>query len=206
LIKILTEFAQRPATAKSRRLVLHLLKSPIELVGDGRINEVVLEKNTLIGEPGKQKSRGTGETEHLDCGVLFRSVGYRGAPIPGVPFDEQWGIIPNEDGRVVEDGKPITGLYAAGWIKRGPSGIIGTNKPDSIATVKALLADMPSLEPSPKREKESVMAHLSSKGVKFVDYDAWKKIDAAEIARGEAKGKPREKFVTVDGMLAAAGL
>jgi len=206
LIKILTEFAQRPATAKSRRLVLHLLKSPIELVGDGRINEVVLENNTLIGEPGKQKSRGTGETEHLDCGVLFRSVGYRGAPIPGVPFDDQWGIIPNEDGRVVDNGKPVPGLYAAGWIKRGPSGIIGTNKPDSIATVKALLADMPSLEPCPKREKESVMAHLSSKGVKVVDYDAWKKIDAAEIARGEAKGKPREKFVTIDGMLAAAGL
>jgi ferredoxin--NADP+ reductase len=206
LIKILTEFSQRPATAKSRRLVLHLLKSPTELVGDGRVNEVVLERNTLIGEPGKQKSRGTGETENLACGVLFRSVGYRGTPIPGVPFHDQWGIIPNEDGRVVDDGKPVPGLYAAGWIKRGPSGIIGTNKPDSIATIKALLADLPSLNPCPRREKESVMAHLSSKGVKFVDYDAWKKIDAAEVTRGEEKGKPREKFVTVDEMLAAAGL
>jgi ferredoxin--NADP+ reductase len=206
LIKLLNDFAQRPTSPKSRQLILHFLKSPIELVGDRRINAVILERNTLVGEPGKQKSRGTGETERLNCGVLFRSVGYRGTPIPGVPFHEKWGIIPNEDGRVVDDGKPVAGLYAAGWIKRGPSGIIGTNKPDSIATIKALLADLPSLEPCPKREKESVLAHLSKKSIKFVDYDAWKQIDAAEIARGEEKGKPREKFVTVDEMLAAAGL
>ena len=107
---------------------------------------------------------------------------------------------------MVDNGKPVPGLYVAGWIKRGPSGIIGTNKPDSIATIKALLADLASLEPCPKREKQSVQTHLSNKSIKVVDYDAWKKIDAAEIARGEEKGKPREKFVTVDWMLAAAGL
>jgi ferredoxin--NADP+ reductase len=206
LIKLLNEFAQRPAAPKSRELKLHFLKSPTELLGDGRLNQVILERNTLVGEPGKQKSRGTGETERLDCGVLFRSVGYRGTPIPGVPFHDEWGIVPNEEGRVIDDDQPVAGLYAAGWIKRGPSGIIGTNKPDSIATVKALLADMTSLEPCPNRDKGSVLEHLAEKGVKVVDYDAWKKIDAAEIAKGEEKDKPREKFVTVDEMLVAAGL
>jgi len=205
LIKLLTDFSQRPASSKPKRLFLHFLKSPIEIVGDGRVNRVVLERNALTGEPGKQKSSGTGETESLNCGVLFRSVGYRGIPIPGVPFHEQWGVIPNEDGRVVDGDNPVPGLYTSGWIKRGPSGIIGTNKPDSIATVKALLADLPALEPCPNRDSQALREQLASKGVKVVDYDMWKKIDTAEIALGEPKGKPREKFVTVDDMLAAAG-
>jgi ferredoxin--NADP+ reductase len=208
IYKLLTDFTERPAGSKPKRLFLRFLESPVEIVGDDRISQVVLEKNELTGEPGRQKSTGTGEKETLDCGILFRSVGYRGIPIPGVPFRDDWGIIPNEDGRVTEtvDGPPVPGLYTAGWIKRGPSGIIGTNKPCSIATVKNLIADLPSITPCPNRDSRQLLELLAGKGVKVVDYDAWKKIDAAEVERGEAKGKPREKFVTVDDMLSAAGV
>jgi ferredoxin--NADP+ reductase len=170
------------------------------------MERVVLETNKLTGEPGRQKSSGTGATETVESGLLFRSVGYRGTEMPGVPFHEQWGIIHNEEGRVTDNGKPVPGLYTAGWIKRGPSGIIGTNKPCSIETVKNLLEDLPSLESCPKRDSGKLLAMLADRGIKVINYEMWQKIDAAEIERGEAKGKPREKFVTVDEMLAAAGV
>jgi ferredoxin--NADP+ reductase len=144
--------------------------------------------------------------EYLQCGILFRSVGYHGVPIPGVPFRDDWGIIPTEEGRVTDGDSIIPGLYAAGWIKRGPSGIIGTNKPCSVATVKNLLADLPTLVPCPNRDRSAIRDYLAGKGIKAVDYGSWRKIDAAEAARGEEVGKPREKFVTVDEMLSIAGL
>jgi ferredoxin--NADP+ reductase len=206
IYNLLRDFARRSAGQKTRRLYLHFLESPIELVGDGRLERVVLEQNTLTGQPGKQRSRGTGVTKDLDCGILFRSVGYRGVPIPGVPFRDDWGIIPNEGGRVTQDGSTVPGIYAAGWIKRGPSGIIGTNKPCSIETVKNFLADLSTLTPCPDRDRGAVRRLLADKSVTVVDYDAWRKIDAAEIERGKPEGKPREKFVTLDEMLAAAGL
>jgi ferredoxin--NADP+ reductase len=123
-----------------------------------------------------------------------------------VPFREDWGIVPNDDGRVIDDGDPVPGLYVAGWIKRGPSGIIGTNKPCSIETAKNLLADLPTLAPCPNRDRGAVLELLADKGVKVVDYEAWQKIDAAEIERGKPEGKPREKFVTVTELLSSAGL
>jgi ferredoxin--NADP+ reductase len=206
IYKLLNEFAARPTEDKERQLFLRFLESPVELVGDGRLKQVVLEKNKLTGEPGEQKSTGTGMTEYLQCGILFRSVGYRGVAIPGVPFRDDWGIIPTDEGRVTEGDNPIPGLYAAGWIKRGPSGIIGTNKPCSIETVKNLLADIPTLTPCPNRDPGAIREFLADKGIKVVDYDSWRKIDAAEVKRGAEVGKPREKFVTVDEMLSTAGL
>jgi ferredoxin--NADP+ reductase len=206
IVDLLAGFAARPAGGKSRRLTMHFLKSPVEITGDGRMNRVVLEKNELTGDPGRQKSSGTGVTEELDCGLLFRSVGYRGSAIPGVPFHEQWGIIHNEGGRVTDGGSVVPGLYTAGWIKRGPSGIIGTNKPCSIETARNLLEDLPSLEPCAERDSGKLLEQLAGRNIRVIDFAAWQKIDAAEIARGEAKGKPREKFVTVDEMLEAAGL
>ncbi len=208
IVDMLTKLADRPPgeEEKTRRLFLHFLKSPTQIAGEGKMARAVLETNKLTGDPGEQKSTGTGATETVECGLLFRSVGYRGTAIPGVPFHEAWGIIENEEGRITDDGKPVPGLYAAGWIKRGPSGIIGTNKPCSIETVKNLLADLPSLEPCSERDVQQLLDDLAGKGVKVVDYAAWRKIDAAEIARGQAKGKPREKFVTVDDMLKAADL
>ena len=202
IVPILSDFAARPSSGKARRLHILFKKSPIEIKGAERVESIVLEQNELIGEPFALKARGTGSTEEVPCGLVFRSVGYRGIPMPGVPFDERGGVIPNEDGRVLDDGTPVSGLYAAGWIKRGPSGIIGTNKPDSQATVAKLLQDLPNLRPCPDPETEKILALLRDRGVRVVSFEDWRKIDAAEIERGQPLGKPREKYPTVEEMLA----
>ena len=123
--------------------------------------------------------------------------------MPGVPFDEDRGIIPNEEGRIVGDGGAVKGLYAAGWIKRGPSGIIGTNKPDSQATVAALLEDAEALVPCEIRDSAPLLDLLNERGLRVVSFEDWKKIDQAEVQRGQKKGKPREKFPSTGEMLAA---
>jgi len=197
----LTEFAQRPQPTKCKRFFVRFFQSPKELRGKGKLQTLVLERNRLVGEPGKQKARGTGETWAMGCGALFRSVGYRGVELPGIPFDPDRGIFPNVDGRIARDGEALGGLYAVGWIKRGPSGVIGTNKPDSIATVKNLLSDLSVIQPCANPNSDAVRDLLANKNVMVVGYDEWKKIDAAEVERGKAEGKPREKFVTIDEMI-----
>ncbi len=203
--EILQEFARRPKSNKSKRFIIHFLKSPVELAGQGKVAKVIFEKNKLDGPPNEQKAQETGQKSELPCGIFFRSVGYRGVPIPGVPFDDKRGIFPNKDGRVFDGEKVVNGLYASGWIKRGPSGVIGTNKPDSVATVQALLADVGSLSSCAMPDQNAFIQFLNEKQIKFVNFIDWKKIDAAEIERGKPLGKPREKFVKVDEMLAAAG-
>lgn len=198
---LLKEAAAKPRQGKSRRLLIQFYRGPKELVGGSRLDGVVLEKNQLSGEAGKQKASGTGVTELVPCGVLFRSVGYRGVALAGVPFDEKGGVIPNAEGRVLKDGNPVPGLYAAGWIKRGPSGIIGTNKPDSFETVKAVIADLPSLARCAEPSRDALTALLKSRNVRVVGYDDWRRIDAAEVERGASVGKPREKFLSIDEML-----
>lgn len=204
-IAVLREFASRGAPTKCKRYVIHSYLSPVELVGNGKVEKVVFEKNELTGEPGKQSARGTGVKTEMGCDVFFRSVGYRGMPIPGVPFDEKKGIFPNQKGRIIDRGEVVCGLYAAGWIKRGPSGVIGTNKPDSHETVESLLADLPSLPPCARPETEGLVELLRSRGVRVVRWQDWRRIDRAEIERGKTKGKPREKFVTIEEMLAVLG-
>jgi len=201
-IAVLQEFASRPAPTKRKRYIVRSYESPVELKGNGKLETVVLEKNVLAGEPGKQSARGTGVKVELDCGLLFRSVGYRGLPLPEVPFDEKKGTFPNKDGRIVSSGEAVPGLYAAGWIKRGPSGVIGTNKPDSHATVALLLEDLPRLSPCESPDSGALRELLRSRGTRIVTYADWRKIDAAEVARGQKKGKPREKFASIEEMLA----
>ena len=198
---LLQAAASKEPAGKSRRLLIQFYRGPKELVGGPRLDGVVLERNQLSGEPGAQKATGTGITELVPCGVLFRSVGYRGVPLAGVPFDEKGAVIPNVEGRVVQDGQPVPGLYVAGWIKRGPSGIIGTNKPDSFETVKSLLADMPALARCAEPSHDALLALLKSRNVRVVTYEDWRLIDAAEIERGSVVGKPREKFTSIDEML-----
>ena len=138
----------------------------------------------------------------MACGLFFRSVGYRGVEIPGVPFEARRGVFPNEGGRIADNGAPVPGLYAAGWIKRGPSGVIGTNKPDSLETVNNLLEDLPSLSGCATPDSAALYDLLASRNVRVVTYPDWQQIDAAEVARGKPHGKPREKFTTVAEMLA----
>lgn len=195
-IEILRGFAARPEGTKERRLHIDFFYGPKELRGNGAVEEVVLERNQLSGEAGNQKATGTGETRVLKAGLLFRSVGYKGQPMPGLPFDDKRGVFPNELGRIAP------GLYTAGWIKRGPSGIIGTNKPCSYETVAQLLSDVEGLAGCPVPHTAAVEELLKSRNVRVVTFTDWQKIDAAELAEGQATGRPREKFTRVEDMLA----
>jgi ferredoxin--NADP+ reductase len=198
IFSVLTDFSQRERPAeKSRTFQVHFLKSPKEILGDDKVTGVSLEKNTLKGEPHGQWSEGTGEREELPCSLFLRSVGYRGIPMPGVPFDDKKGVFPNDKGRIKDGDSVVPGLYAAGWIKRGPSGVIGTNKPDAQETAESVLEDLATLKPCANPSDDGLHALLKEGGVRVVSYDDWKKIDAAEVERGQAVGKPREKFTRV---------
>jgi ferredoxin/flavodoxin---NADP+ reductase len=194
-VEIFRQFAARGPTGKPCRLFFHFLKSPVALAGAGRVEELVLARNRLEGEPFKQAAVETPETERLRCGLVFRSIGYCGVPIAGVPFDERRGVFPTQDGRIHNgSGAIVPGLYAAGWIKRGPTGIIGTNRADSVSTVKTLLADLPQFTPEAKPGSEGLQPLLATRGVRVVGLQEWLKIDAFEVALGGPKGKPREKL------------
>lgn len=201
--EILTELSKMSGEGKKRKFVMHFCKSAVEILGKGRVQSVTFEKNKLIGASGSQKVRGTGVKESIDCGLVFRSVGYQGVPVKGLPFQPNGGTIPNQKGRITDSEQVYIGLYAAGWIKRGPTGIIGTNKGDSEETIQSLVEDIPQLNPCPEPSSEAVLEFLKSREVRVVSFADWKKIDAAEIERGAKLGKPREKFVRVTGMLSA---
>jgi ferredoxin--NADP+ reductase len=208
-VEILREFAARQPAGKDKRIVLRFLASPIEILGDGRVEKVLIGRNELVEEGGTLRARDSGEREELDCGLVLRSVGYRGIPIEGVPFDERRGLILNEAGRVLDshDAGHKIGHYTAGWIKRGPSGVIGTNKKCAQETVDHLLADAGEgklLAPE-SPEPAAVEELLGERGVRFVSFEDWQAIDQAEVGRGEPHGRPRVKFVRVEEMLEALG-
>ena len=196
-IPIMKAIAEAHRKESDRILRIEFCKSPLQIKGETHVESIVLEHNELIGEPFKVKSKGTGVSEEIPCGLVLRSVGYRGTAMPGVPFDDSWGVYPHENGRIVGE----EGMYVVGWIKRGPSGVIGTNKPCSQETVAQLLEDIPNLTPCAEPDKNAVINELNQRNVRLVSYEDWKKIDVAEVARGEASGKPREKFSRVSEML-----
>ena len=206
--KNLAVFEQMAAAAdgadKARRCRMMFCRSPVRLEGGARLERAVLERNRLEGAAFRQKAVGTGETETLECGLLFRAVGYRGVAIEGVPFHDAWGVIANDGGRVTDgpDGAVVPGLYTAGWIKRGPSGIIGTNRACAVETVTALLEDRAALQAEAREGRAGLARLLDARGARPVDFDDWRRVDAAEIARGEPRGKPREKFTRREEMLA----
>ena len=195
-------YAEKGLTGKPRQCHFQFLRSPVELIGTGRIEKVVIEHNQLSGEAFKQSARGTGERYELETGILFRSIGYRGIEMPGVPFHESWGVFPNENGRITDNDTVVPQLYTAGWIKRGPSGIIGTNRACAVETVKSLLEDTAKLDSNTKAGRTGVYSLLDERKVRHINYQEWKTIDQTEVTRGEAKDKPREKITSVDEMLA----
>ena len=200
-VEILRGWSARRSQNAQKRIWFHFLQSPVAMAGRGRLEVVTLERNRLFGIPHEQSALGTGVTSKLDCGLLFRSIGYRGVAIPGVPFDPCKGIFPSTAGRI----GTTPGLYAAGWIKRGPSGIIGTNRADAVATVQSLLTDLPQLDPRPRTGAEGLFALLRRSHVPVVSYMDWRRIDAEEQRRGAAGGKPREKITRVRDMLSLVG-
>ena len=211
-VEMLREYARRAPTGKSRRLVLRFLVSPVELISDGagRVAAMRLVRNELYAtSTGALQPRATDRFEELPVGLVFRSVGYRGVPLPGVPFNESWGVILNDKGRVLDpDTKlPIVGEYAAGWIKRGPTGVIGTNKPDAAETVECMFEDLARgavLEPT-RPEAAAAEALVRQRQPNYVSYTDWLKLNEIEVARGRAQGRPRVKLTSVEEMLAALG-
>jgi ferredoxin--NADP+ reductase len=208
-VETLREFSERAPEGKRKRVELRFLSSPVEIQGDGRVEKIVIGRNELVEEGGTLRARDSGEREELGCGLVLRSVGYTGVPIEGVPFDDSRGLILNEGGRVLDshDAGHKVGHYTAGWIKRGPSGVIGTNKKDALETVQHLLADIEAgalLDPADP-DPGAVEDLLSERGVRFVSFEDWQAIDAAEVGRGEPHGRPRVKFVRVEEMLDALG-
>jgi ferredoxin--NADP+ reductase len=200
---IFGKLALSPPGGTRIRCYFNFLESPVAIRGEGRVERLVLRKNALAGEPFRQSAVPTAVERELPCGLVFRAIGYRGEPIPGVPFDPRKGVIPNRDGRVVDDGDAVQpGLYTAGWIKRGANGIIGTNRADAVATVDALLADCVDPAVPQKPGAAALQAALEARGVRYVTYDGWRRLDAIETQRGEAHGKPREKLTRIDEMLA----
>ena len=204
-VEILRAFAARTPTGRPRSVRLRFRVSPVAILGDERVEGVEVVHNTL--EPdgrGSVRAVATEEREVIPCGLVFRSVGYKGMGVPGVPFDESSGTIPNDDGRVVdESGAPIPGLYCAGWIKRGPTGVIGTNKKDATETVEHVREDARE-DRLPVRSGGKIEELLAARGAEVVMYAGWEAIDAEERSRGEPLGRPRVKLCTWDELLAAA--
>lgn len=209
-LNILQDHIDQPPTGRPKQLSLRFLISPTAILGneDGEVAEVACVKNELYKtEDGRLRPRATDQTETIACGLVFRSIGYRGTPLPNLPFHERWGIIPNRQGRIIEptSDQPIPGLYTAGWIKRGPTGVIGTNKADAVETVKCLLEDVKAgIHFRPEAPAfDAASRTLSARQPRLVSYREWTLLDELERERGEASGRPRVKFTDHDDMLGA---
>jgi ferredoxin--NADP+ reductase len=209
-VEIFTDFSQKPLEGKRRRIVLRFLRSPVEITGDGKVERIIVGRNELQrDESGRIRAVDTGEREEIECGLVFRSIGYSGVPLAGLPFDSDRRTIRNEGGRILdESGSQVEGQYVVGWIKRGPSGVIGTNKKDAQDTVDNLLADLeagripePPLAPDAGSIEELLAERRPDAIVSFQD---WEAIDAAEKAKGEPLGRPRVKFCRIDEMVETA--
>ena len=207
-LETMQALAERGATGKPRQIHFHFLRSPVELCGDDAVKSMRMEVNELHPtDTGYIACDGVGRFETLDVGLVFRSIGYRSLPIPGVPFYDKWGIIPNEKGRVTatHKGEVVPGEYVVGWAKRGPTGVIGTNKPDAVETVAAMLEDVNRLEPvsDEKATAQAIVALLQARGADYFTFEDWLKLEAIEDERGKAEGRPRVKFTSEADMLAA---
>ena len=206
-VQIVRGFAECSPSGKAKRLHIRFLVSPTEIVGDnaGRVAEIRVVHNELHrSENGRLSPRATDRFETIPAGLIFRSVGYRGVPLTDVPFDEQRNVIPNEQGRVVDlaTRKHATGEYAGGWIKRGPSGVIGTNKADSLETATCMLEDVRNgilLCPEAPSAEEAERT-IRNRCRDYFSYEDWMRLDELETARGKEAGRPRVKFTSVEAM------
>lgn len=208
-VETLHQYALREEKGEPRKIYLRFLVSPVEILGEnGHVRALKLERNELQPtESGYLQAHGTGVYETIDMDAVFRAVGYRGVPLPGVPFDARKGTIPNQGGRVIdpETGSPIPGEYVVGWAKRGPTGIIGTNKPDAVETVRLLLEDVATIEPVDDKfaDPQAAEAFIRARQPNFVSYADWRLLDQIEVSRGKALGRPRVKFSCVEEMVQA---
>jgi ferredoxin--NADP+ reductase len=209
-VQLLREFASAPVrTDAGRRIELRFLRSPVEIRGDGRVEAITIRRNQIVrAADGTLKAEPTDEpAETIDCGLVLRSVGYRAVPLPEVPFDERYFILPNDRGRVLDaDGESLAGVYAVGWIKRGPTGILGTNKRDAAETIDCLVDDLRAGDlPAPEApSREQLDALLAERRPELVTAEGWHAIDAHELGQGAAQERPRVKLASREELLSAA--
>jgi ferredoxin/flavodoxin---NADP+ reductase len=208
-VEVLRGYAQRTPTAGRRRIVLRFLLSPVEIHAgaDGRVESVTLARNELVADSdGRLRAQATGELETIPAGLVLRAIGYRGLALPGVPFDESRAVIRNERGRVLDEDGPLRGEYTVGWIKRGPTGVIGTNKKDAQETVDAIFEDLAAgrLHKPPAPDPAELDATLRARQPELVTYAGWSEIDRHERERGEPAGRPRVKLTRIEEMLRVA--
>ena len=209
-VELLREFAaRRPRPDARRRIELRFLRSPVEIRGTSAVEAVAVRRNQIVRtDGGALRAQPLDEqVETFECGLALRSVGYRAVPLPDVPFDERSFVLPNERGRVLSpDGEPIPGVYAVGWIKRGPTGILGTNKRDAEETTGCLVEDLRAgrLPPPPKARREQIDALLAERKPNLVTIEGWRAIDTHEVEGGRAAQRPRVKLASRDELLAVA--
>ncbi len=212
-VEMFRDYAQREPSGKTHRIELRFLRSPVEILGegeDGPVTGVRIAVNRLEeAEDGRLRAVPTGEEEVIECGLVLRSIGYRGLPLDGIPFDDRRGLIRNEGGRVCEDdGEPCRGEYVVGWIKRGPSGVIGTNKKDAADTVAKILADAEegAVGQPDKPDAEETERWLAERAPEAITWEGWQAIDEVERSAGEAQGRPRVKLVRLSDLVEAGRL
>ena len=209
-VELLRQFAARPADGGAgRRIELRFLRSPVEIRGNGQVESIDVRGNEIVRDgEGLLRARPLDEAvETIGCGLVLRSVGYRAVPLPDVPFDERSFVLPNERGRVLTpEGEPLSGVYAVGWIKRGPTGILGTNKRDAEETVRCLVDDLDSgaLPQPPSSGLEQIDGLLAERKPDLVTADGWRAIDRHELERGQSERRPRVKLASREELLAAA--
>ncbi|GAA1266909.1 FAD-dependent oxidoreductase [Saccharothrix xinjiangensis] len=199
VVRTLQEWAIRDVGSRPRRLHLHFLQSPVEVLGvDGSVSGLRTERMELDGSGGV---RGTGEHTDWPVQAVYRAVGYLSAHLADLPFDHSSGTVPHQAGRVLDlDEQPMTGVYVTGWVKRGPVGLIGHTKGDALETVTSLLADAPLLPPAPAPAREAVVRFLEQRAVPFTTNEGWLRLDAHEVALGAERGRERVKVVGRDEM------
>jgi ferredoxin--NADP+ reductase len=200
------EFSEQPRDPGHKRIVFRYLVSPVEILGTESVDGLTIAHNELVESGGGLTARPTGRTATIATSLVLRSIGYRGRPVPGLPFDDARHIVPNEHGRVTSaDGTSATGVYVTGWIKRGPRGVIGTNKTCAHETVTSLLDDFAAGElATPAHDRQALRALLAERRPDLIDRSGWRAIDAAERERGRQQGRPRVKFISVEEMMAAS--
>lgn len=198
-MEALKDLAEIPLKGRSRRVEVRFFQVPTAMTGDTHVTGMNLDEIKLGGEAFNQKVIPTGKTLHIPATLIFRSIGYKGEGLPGLPFDPKKGILPNNKGRVTTlEGTPVSGLYTAGWIKRGPTGVLGSNKPCSTETVNSILEDLPSFTDLPRKALSELEALLKQRGIRSISFSDWTKLDRVEVERGQKVGKPREKFVSLE--------
>lgn len=199
MVKTLEGLRENPQPESPRRLHLHFLSTPEEITGDGKVEGIKIRRNHLDGNGGVVA---TDEVREYSVQAVYRAVGYFGSPLSEIPFDEKHGVINNDGGRVLdENGEQVQGVYATGWIKRGPIGLIGHTKADAIETIGHLLTEKNNWWKPTNPQENAVTELLESKGVKFVSWDGWLKENTEELRRGELSGREREKLFDRDEMV-----